>query len=495
MNDGRPEGPHHRELVAGCTPAEVHMSARRLRTELLAHAGRLLLEYNESTEAIHRALTATAGALSDEACQVAVSYRGVAVSLAGRALVLMPVRELRYNTAVQVRVYTILEQVRRCELEPADALAELGRVEADTPRHPRWVAVLVVGAAAAGLAALLGADAAAVAVAGVATGLGLLARQELGRRHFSLLTLPLTATLIGAVLGGLAIRLGWTLTPSLVLVVPALMVVPGPHLINGVMDLIDNHLPMSLARLGLAAGILLAGALGIVLGIELTLPGPLPPDQGVRMDYLNLVSDMVLAGVVTCGFAVFYNTTWRHVGLAAVGGMAGHGLRFLALEAGCRLEVATFLGGLAVGVISGWMARSARTPVAVLAFAGAVTMMPGLHMYRALAGALQLARLTNEATPAALAATLGNASQACLVVSGLALGLILGARAVLALGGELAAPRTPSPGSHAAAAVPPGHQRGPEPAPVTDNSPTAPAGTGTATGRGGGSERGSWSGP
>jgi uncharacterized membrane protein YjjP (DUF1212 family) len=494
VNNDRREGQHHRELVAGGTPVEVDMSARRLRTELLAHAGRLLLEYNESTEAIHRALTATAGALSDEACQVAVSYGGVAVSLAGKALVLMPVRELRYNTAVQARVHTILEQVRRSELEPADALAQLGRVEATTPRHPRWVAILVVGVAAAGLARLLGADAGAVVIAGLATGLGLFARQELGRRHFSLLTLPLTAALIGAVLGGLAIRLGWTGTPSLVLVVPALMVVPGPHIINGVMDLIDNHLPMSMARLGLAAGILLAGALGIVLGVEMTLPGPLPPDQGANVDHLNLVSDMVLAGIVTCGFAVFYNTAWRQVGMAAVGGMAGHGLRFLALEADWRLEAATFLGGLAVGVISGWMARSARTPVAVLAFAGAVTMIPGLHMYRALGGAMQLARLTSEATPSAVAATLGNASQAGLVVSGLALGLILGARAVLALGGELTAPKIHSPGPHRDAAVPPGHEQGPEPA-VTGSSPSAPAGTNTGIGRSDGSEGGSWTGP
>ena len=101
----------------------------------------------------------------------------------------------------------------------------------------------------------------------MATGLGLLARQELGRRHVSLLALPLTAAFVGAALGGLAIRLGWTRTPELVLIVPALMVVPGPHLINGLLDLIDNYLPMSLARLGLAAGVLLASTLGILLGV------------------------------------------------------------------------------------------------------------------------------------------------------------------------------------------------------------------------------------
>src|SRR5262249_28040062 len=252
-----------------------------------------------------------------------------------------------------------------------------------------------------------------------------------------------TAAFIGAVLGGLTIRLGWTGTPELVLIVPALMLVPGLHLINGVLDLIDNYLPMSMARLGLAAGILLATALGIVVGVELTFPGPLPPEQGAHADHLNLLSDVVLAGIVTCGFAVFYNTAWGHVGLAAVGGMVGHGLRFLALQAGSNLGVATFLGGLAVGLVSAWIARSGRTPVAVIAFAGAVTMMPGLHMYRALAGALQLARLTNETDPAAVVGTLGNGLQACLVVSGLALGLILGTRAVLAVAGERGSPIRP----------------------------------------------------
>jgi uncharacterized membrane protein YjjP (DUF1212 family) len=412
------------------------MSALRLQTDLLLRAGRLLLEHNESTGGIHRALTATARALTDEPCHVVVSYQGVAVSLAREAAAVEPVRELRYNVAVQVRVHQILGQVRRADLDPAAALSSLSRVETDVPRHPRWLTALLLGAAAASLAGLLGADLGAAGVAGVATALGLLARQELGRRHFSLLALPLVAALIGAVLGGLAIRLGWTRSPDLALVVPALMVVPGPHLINGLLDLIDNHVPMSLSRLWLATGILLASALGIVVGVELTVPAPLFPEQGASTGHLNLVSDMALAGVVTCGFAVFYNTPWRFLWMVAAGGMAGHGLRFLALEAGCWLETATFLGGLAVGCVSAWMARSTKAPVAVIAFAGAVTMIPGLSLYRALGGALQLARQGEGTDPGTVAATLGHTFQGCLVVSALALGLLLGARVVLALAGE-----------------------------------------------------------
>jgi uncharacterized membrane protein YjjP (DUF1212 family) len=405
---------------------------RPLVTELLLRGGRLLLEYNESSGAIHRVLTATAQALTDQPCHFVVTYRGIAIWMEGQGLALEPVHELRYNMAVLARVRAVLEQVRCGEIEPAAALARLNSVEADTPRHSRWLAILVLTAGSAALSALLGSDAAAMVVVGVATGLGLWVRQELGRHHVSLLLLPLAAAFLGALVGGFAIRIGLTETPEHVLIVPALMLVPGPHLINGLLDLIDNHLPMSVARLGLAMGILLASALGIVLGIELTLPDPTFAGSAARPDHLNLLIDMLLAGVVACGFAVYYNTAWAQLAMTAAGGMAGHGVRYLALEADCRLDVATFLGGLTVGAVSAWLARSARTPLAVIAFAGAVTMMPGLSMYRALGGALKLARQT-QPDPTAVAGTLSSAFEACVVVGGLTLGLILGSRIIMVL--------------------------------------------------------------
>lgn len=414
------------------TLVESQAPSRRVVTELLLQGGRLLLEYSEATDAIHRALTTTARALVDEDCHVEVTYRGVAVWVAGQPPALGAVRELRYNMAVLARVRTILEQVRAGERDPVAALASLLRVEAETPRHSRWLAALALGVAASALAMILGADAAAAGVAGVATALGLLARQELGRRHFALLTLPLAAALLGALLGGITIRLGWTRTPELVLVVPALMIVPGPHLINGLLDLIDNHLPMALARLGLAAGILLASALGIVLGLELTGVGPTFAGPVISSDHLNLPRDAALAAIVACGFAVFYNTAAGQLWMAAVSGMAGHGLRYAVLEAGCRPDVAIFLGGFAVGAVAAGLARASRTPVAVIGFAGAVTMMPGVDMYQALGGALRLARYPGADDPA-VAAKLGNGFQAFLLVSALTLGFLLGARAVRAL--------------------------------------------------------------
>ncbi len=403
------------------------MSDRERDTQLLLQAGRLLLEYNESSGAIIRTLTATATALTTASLHVAVSYGSVTVALGNDSPLFQAVKELRYNAALQTRVHEILDQVRHRQLDASAALALLGRVEAESRRHSRWLVAFILGAAAASFAGLMRADGPAALVAGVATALGLLVRQELGRRHFSLLTLPFAASFIGATLGGLAIRYGWTRTPEPVLLVPALMVVPGPHLLNSIFDLIDNHLPMCLSRLGLAIGILLASALGIIVGIELTDPLVMDPEgsNGIR---LNLLADVVLAAIATCGFAAFFNTPWRRLGMVAACGMAGHGLRYLCLEAGLRLEAATFLAGLAVGAISGWLTRSTRVPVAVIAFAGAVTMIPGSSLYHALAGALQVARMANQSDPSLATRTLAYAFHGFVVVSGLALGLVLGIR-------------------------------------------------------------------
>jgi uncharacterized membrane protein YjjP (DUF1212 family) len=426
--------------------ANGNMNGAGLPTTLLLEAGRLLLEYNESTAEIHRTLMATARALSDKRCRVAVTYRGITVSLGEESPVMEAVNEFRPNMAVQARVHRILERLRTGAIDPAGALASLRVVEQETPRHPRWLSVPLLGAGAASLAILLGADTAAAVVAGLATALGLIARQELGQRGFSMLWLPLTATLVGAILGGIAIRLGWTSTPGLALVVPALMVMPGPHLINGLLDLIDNHMLMGGARLALALCVILASGIGVAVGIELIFTDPPALGSAGTIRSLNVVADVCLAGVVACSFAVVFNTPWREVWMATLGGMAGHGLRFLAqVEAGCRLDAATFLGGLAVGAMAGVLARYRRMPLAVVAFAGAVTMVPGLQFYRALAGALQVARGTETVDASLVTGTVTNALQGTWVVGALTLGLILGARAVSTVFGREREPSAAKP--------------------------------------------------
>jgi len=122
--------------------------------------------------------------------------------------------------------------------------------------------------------------------------------------------------------------------------------------------------------------------------------------------------------------------------MTAFGGMAGHGVRFLALQHAFPLEVATFFGGFVVGAVAVWMGRSTRAPVAVIAFAGAVTMIPGSSFYRALGGMLRLARLSAESDPALVSSTLTNAAEGFVVAGGLALGLLIAIRSFDSFAGQ-----------------------------------------------------------
>lgn len=413
--------------------ANVNRSEADLKqvAELLALAGQLLLELNVGTEVIRAELKSTAKALAIPECRVAVSYRQVMVSLGTVIWTSDTVHELRSDMAALVTVTSLLNQVRRGEWNLAAALQGLREAKAAAPQLPRWLKVGQFSLAAASLAGILGADGGAASIAALSAGLGLLARQELARRHISLLALPLVAAFMGSLMGGLAIQSGWTHTPEIALLAPALMLVPGVHLINVMLDLLDNQVPMALARLGLAAALLFASALGVALGMALTLGDDIPISNGTITLPFGIA--MVLAAVAAMGFASNFNTLWQQLGMAALAGIAGHGVRYLVTAAGGNTVSATFLGSFAVGMVSAWLARKDRTPAATIAFAGAVTMMPGLVMYRALGGAMKLASQGKAADPQLAAETFAHAVLAGLIVGGLTIGLALGVHLIQAI--------------------------------------------------------------
>jgi uncharacterized membrane protein YjjP (DUF1212 family) len=177
-----------------------------------------------------------------QTCHITVAYAVVSVDGEGPAY--SPVSGIHYNTVALREFHALLARMRSRELSPAEALPALQRVQAETPRKASWLVAVVRGAGAA-LVGLLGADLAAAAVASLSTSLGFLARQAMHGRHLSLLVLPFAAAFVGGITGGLGVRLGLTTKPWLAFLAPCLMLVPGLHLINGLLDVIDNHLSMA----------------------------------------------------------------------------------------------------------------------------------------------------------------------------------------------------------------------------------------------------------
>jgi uncharacterized membrane protein YjjP (DUF1212 family) len=401
-------------------PADVDPGLR-----LLQLVARLLLEYNTRSEVIARRV-GTVAAHVGAAVSVMVAYRSVTLVTADGRSVHFIAPELRVNVAVSLATQQVIEAVCANRLPVEEAIARLERITQLPPPHPRWLIAGLFGAGASAIAWLLHGDPGAILVTGAAAAIGYIARQVLAHRDGMLFALPFTAAFIGTVLGGMIIQLGWTGTPGVALVVPALMVVPGPHLLTGVEDILDNHITAGMARLGLATSLLAAAALGAVLGTSLTAGTTFTASTSTTP--VLLFGDMALAAVAALGFGAAYNAPWRVLGVSIVCSMVGHGIRFVAIEQGFGVAVATLLSCLAIGVIAAVTADRMRCPFSAVAFAAAVPMMPGVFIYQSIAGAIRLSMTSTAADPAVAATTLALSFEAAMTVAGMAIGLLVGAR-------------------------------------------------------------------
>jgi uncharacterized membrane protein YjjP (DUF1212 family) len=396
---------------------------------LLQLSARLLLEYNVRSRDIERGIARIARHVGVDV-QTLVAYREVALATADGRSLRARAAELRINVAVRVATTRVIDALCLDRIGVDEATRSLEAVERVAPRHPRWVVAVLFGLAASAIAWLLLADVGAIVVSGLCAALALLARQQVARLPVLAFTPPFTAGLVGAIIGGLAIRLGWTETPGLCLIVPALMLVPGPHLINGVHDMLENHMQTGICRLGLAVAILTAAALGVVLGGWLTLGQATlstSPSEAIR---LTLPLDAALAGVAACGFAAFYNAPWRVLWVSSVCGMVGHGLRYVCLDY-LGVGISTLFACLAIGLIAGVAADRRRLPFSAVAFAGAVPMMPGVFIYQSIVGGMRLSAGGAAADPAVAAATLALSYSSMFVVGAMVIGLLVGERLAL----------------------------------------------------------------
>jgi uncharacterized membrane protein YjjP (DUF1212 family) len=388
-------------------------------------SARLLLEYNVRSSLLERSVERIARHL-DVAVEPIVGYREVTLAMADGRNFHARAPELRINVAVSASALQIIDDLCRGRIGLDAATIHLETLERVAPRRERWVVALLFGLAASAIAWLLSADWGAIVVSGLSSVLGLIARQALARRSFVLFAQPFAAGLIGAVLGSVAIRLGWTMTPGLCLIVPALMVVPGPDLINGAHDLLDNYMQPGFGRLQFAMGIVVTTALGVVAGGWLILgPGTVSTSPSDAMA-LTLPLDVALAGIAACGFGVVQNAPWRIVWLSILCGMAGHGLRYVCL-AYLSVEISSLLACLAIGLIANVAARRLHFPFSAVAFAAAVSMIPGVFIYQSIAGTMRLAAAGSSADPALAAATLALACKSVFVVGGMTIGLLAGA--------------------------------------------------------------------
>src|SRR5262249_5479431 len=180
------------------------------------------------------------------------------------------------------------------------------------PPAPTWLFTLAAASGAAALSVLFGVQhLAAVALIVASAAAGAVLRRTLAEYSTNPLLQPLCAALLAGIIGALAVR--YELRSSLRLVAggPFLMLVPGTHVLNSMMDLAAVRIHLGACRLIYAGLIILAISAGLLLGLGL-LGASLPVGEAGRPVPLWL--DVIAAGVAVAAYSIFFSTPLRMLG-------------------------------------------------------------------------------------------------------------------------------------------------------------------------------------
>jgi uncharacterized membrane protein YjjP (DUF1212 family) len=252
-------------------------------------------------------------------------------------------------TAINMhRVGTMMSVVDSAQDGPLELERVVAGVADAEAQSGSGTAAFVVACAtgAAGLAVIYGATHPLVIllVALAAAGGGLLRRWLGAIGAGPLVQVFVAATLAGA-LGAAPAHLHLGASTAVVAICPAMVMVPGPHILNGALDLLDLRVTLGIARLAFGLLILTAIACGIILGLQAggqTLPVTAPSSSA------PLVVDVLAAGVAAASYPVYFSMRWQLIGWPVAVGMLAHAVHWYALEAGDQ-SGAGGVRGLSIG--------------------------------------------------------------------------------------------------------------------------------------------------
>jgi uncharacterized membrane protein YjjP (DUF1212 family) len=252
--------------------------------------------------------------------------------------------------------------------------------------------------------------------------LGAYLRRWLAGMSRNLFLQPFCAALLAGGIGAVAVRLQLSSALRLVAVCPCMVLVPGPHLLNGTMDLVRGRLPLGASRIGYASLTILMICVGLLLGlsfggVSLPVSGPSIP--------IPLAYDVAAAAVAVAAYGTFFAMPWRMLPIPILIGALAHACRWAVISiGGGSIETGALVACLVVGTLITPIADRLRLPFAAVGFASVVSLIPGVFLFRMAGGLVELISHGRNASPDLLLSTVMDGMTAFSIFLAMAFGLI-----------------------------------------------------------------------
>jgi uncharacterized membrane protein YjjP (DUF1212 family) len=403
--------------------AETHVvSAEELA--LASLAARLLFENGQSTEKVVSTLHQLADALGFGAT-VVPNWGDLTIRIddgRGSRDEVIAAAPVGVDMSKVVATIGVIDGVCSGRLDAATARSALEAVSRFPPVSITRFALLAAAGAAA-LGVIFGAaHLPSLLLIAISGGAGACLRRWLAGVSRNLFVQPLCAALLAGVIGAIAVRFQFSSALRLVAVCPCMILVPGPHLLNGMIDLARARIGLGISRIGYAGMIIFVICAGLLTGLSLggvNLPvaaASYPPPLGY---------DVIAAGVAVAAYGTFFSMPWRMLPIPVAIGMLAHAAHWGLISAGAGVAVGALVACLVVGIAITPIADRLRLPFAALGFASVVSLIPGVYLLRMAGGLVELVTLGDKTSVAVLLGTVADGMTALLIVLAMTFGLIV----------------------------------------------------------------------
>ncbi|QPT54506.1 threonine/serine exporter family protein [Rothia kristinae] len=322
-----------------------------------------------------------------------------------------------------VHMGVVVNAMAQLRAQPKPSARELSRRledAASTPAYPLPIFALACITGACSLAAIFGARLpVSYVLVAVAAGLGAVIRRWLGGRGVGPIGQAFAAALLAGLAGALTVHLGTASDARLVAVCPAMVLVPGPHLLNGMLDLAARRITLGWARLVFGTLIVVGISIGLLLG--LALGGAQLPVHAAGRSVAWWI-DVPAAAAAAASYPVYFSLQARYIPHAVLAGAAAHAVRWVLLgPVGAGVVVGDFIACLVAGLVVAPVVLTRHVPFAGIGFAAVVALVPGVFVFRTVAGLMDL--VTGPSQDLLLSVTT-DAATAALSLAAMTLGLL-----------------------------------------------------------------------
>lgn len=387
----------------------------RHKLDLLLRTGQLLVESAADTNRIMRNMKRTAAflGLPEEHLHIYVQFNMLMVNLSDNEHSFTKFQRCDKHGINMTTISLISKLSWKAIREDysIERYAEELEAIASRPRNYTPVQVAIgTGLACGGFCIQFGCDWTAFFYASFAAAIGMYLRGLMLRKGLNNYMGIAVAAFISTVIAWATTYLpsSWTDTPLHPLLACALFIVPGVPLINFVDDMLDNYIQVGLTRAINTFLMIVAMSFGIAFFLKLsnfdltqfyTIP---------MIPHNTYISYAIAAAISAMGFSMIFNIPRRLLWVVAIGGIIavctrnfvnlGPSNNNIGLDMG--LAIGSLAGSALVSLVAVKAVHWVHAPNHVLSIPSVIPMVPGVLMYRALVGLIEMNGVVGELTNA-----------------------------------------------------------------------------------------------